>query len=154
MYGERIIQYLYNNHIRYNIISHPASYTAQGTAHSAHISGKQIAKTVIIKIDGVAKMMVIPGNLRVNLHMLKSIFWANRVELVSEDELKALFPDCEIGGMPPFGNLYGIDVYVARELTKDNEIAFNAGNHRELIKMNYNDFARMVHPNVMEFAER
>jgi len=145
---------LYQSHTPYTVIRHPATYTAQGTAHAAHISGKMIAKTVVVKIEGEPKMMVLPANHKVNLEELRWLFWTDDVKLVNENELRKLFPDCEIGGMPPFGNLYGMDVYVSIDLTRDREIAFNAGNHSELMKLDYTDYAQLVHPNVMEFETR
>ena len=154
MTGHKLFQYLYQNHVRYDIIKHPVAFTAQGIAHASHLSGKELAKTVIIKIDGRMVMMVLPANYKLNIDMLRSIFWTDNVELAHEDEIGHMFPDCELGGMPPFGNLYGMEVYVSRELTQDGDIAFNAGNHSELVRMHYNDFARMVHPSVMDFALR
>jgi len=152
MIGGKMIDYLYHNHIRFKVIEHPMTFTAQGTAHSAHVPGKNFAKTVVLEINGKMNMMVMPAEYKVNLSFLKNIFWTDDVKLASEEELKGLFPDCEIGGMPPFGNLYGIDVFVSEELTKDDEIAFNAGNHTELVKMTYSDYAKLVHPNVLDFT--
>jgi len=153
MTGQKLFQFLYDNHVRYDILKHPVAFTAQGIAHAAHVSGRMVAKTVIVKVDDRMVMMVLPASCRLNIDMLRSIFWTDRVELANEEEIARMFPDCEIGGMPPFGNLYGLEVYVSRELTRDPQISFNAGNHSELVRMSYTDFARIVHPSVMDFAQ-
>ncbi len=147
--------YLDKNKVRYEVVPHLTTYTAQGTAQSAHISGKEIAKTVIVNVDsgdGRMAMVVLPASRKIDLALLKDVTGAQTVELATEDEFKDMFPDCEIGAMPPFGNLYAMDVYVERSLAEDEEIAFNAGNHRELIKMSYRDFERLVKPKVLEIA--
>lgn len=152
MPAQRLKDYLDSNNIKYISIMHSPAYTAQGIAHSAHISGKEMAKTVIVKSDGVMLMVVMPANLKVNLEQFKEILRADEVELACEEEFKFKFPDCELGAMPPFGNLYEMDVYISDELTKDREIAFNAGSHTELIRMAYEDFDRLVHPKVVSFS--
>ncbi|MBI5149339.1 MAG: YbaK/EbsC family protein [Candidatus Omnitrophica bacterium] len=147
----KLRKYLDDNRIKYVVISHSAAFTAQGVAQSAHISGKEIAKTVIVNVDGEdgrMAMVVLPASDKIDLLLLKELIGAEAVELATEDEFKDIFPDCEIGAMPPFGNLYHIPVYAARKLSEDEEIAFNAGNHRELIKMKYRDFERLVKPKV------
>ncbi len=152
MPAQRLKEYLNKNNIKYISIVHSPAYTAQGIAHSAHISGKELAKTVIVKSDGEMIMVVMPANLKVNLEQFKRILHADVVELACEEEFKFKFPDCELGAMPPFGNLYDMDVYVYDELTKDKEIAFNAGSHTELIRMGYEDFERLVQPKVVSFS--
>ena len=137
---------------KYVVISHSKAYTAQGIAAIAHISGKELAKTVIVKLDGDLAMAVLPASYQVDLEALRKDTGVQRAELASEREFKQHFPDCETGAMPPFGNLYGIPVYVDETLTEDREIAFNAGSHYELIKMAYRDFERLVKPEVMEFS--
>jgi Ala-tRNA(Pro) deacylase len=149
---QRLKEYLNKNNIKYISIMHSPAYTAQGIAHSAHISGKELAKTVIVKRDGEMIMVVMPANLKVNLEQFKEILHADVVELACEEEFKFKFPDCELGAMPPFGNLYDMDVYVSDELTKDKEIAFNAGSHTELIRMEYEDFERLIRPRVVSFS--
>jgi Ala-tRNA(Pro) deacylase len=106
---------------------------------------------VIVKLDERSVMTVLPSNWKVDLHRLRDVFFMNHIRLASEDELKVLFPDCEVGAMPPFGNLYGLDVYVDRSLTEDDEIVFQAGTHTDTIRMRYADFAELVHPRVAEF---
>ena len=152
MKGQKVIDFLRNNNIHFDIIKHPTAFTAQGIAHAAHISGKMLAKTVIVNVDGKFKMLVMPANKRINIDALKGLLWAKNVRLATEDEFREIFTDCEIGGMPPFGNLYGLDTYIASELTRDEEIAFNAGSHSQLCKITYSDYAKLAHPKVMEFS--
>jgi Ala-tRNA(Pro) deacylase len=152
MPAQRLKEYLNKNNIKYISIMHSPAYTAQGIAHSAHISGKELAKTVIVKSDGEMIMVVMPANHKVNLEQFKGILHADVVELACEEEFKFKFSDCELGAMPPFGNLYNMDVYVSDELTKDKEIAFNAGSHTELIRMEYEDFEKLVQPKVVSFS--
>ncbi len=146
MPSNRLREYLDTNKVKYVVIVHSASYTAQEIAASAHISGDEMAKTVILKLDGKFAMVVLPASHKVDLDRCKSIIGAKSVELALEEEFKYRFPECEIGAMPPFGNLYEMDTFVAEQLGKNEFIAFNAGNHRELIKTKYDEFERLVQP--------
>lgn len=149
---QRLKRFLDEHGVRYVSIRHSPAYTAQEIAASAHVKGKELAKTVMIKIDGEMAMAVLPASFQVDLYMLMDVFGADKVELATEDEFKGLFGECELGAMPPFGNLYDLDVYVARELIEDDEIAFNAGSHTELLRLAYEDFARLVQPRVLDFT--
>ncbi|MCI0400357.1 MAG: YbaK/EbsC family protein [Gammaproteobacteria bacterium] len=149
---KKLKQFLDKNKIKYVAIKHSPMYTAQEIAASAHIPGKELAKTVIVKLDGKLAMAVLPASYRVNLGQLKKATGAKTVELASEQEFTDLFPECELGAMPPFGNLYDMDVYVAERLAEDEEIAFNAGTHTELLRLAYKDFERLVAPKVIAFA--
>jgi Ala-tRNA(Pro) deacylase len=149
---KKLKEFLDNNNIKYVTIEHSPSYTAQEIAASAHIPGKELAKTVIVKIDGKMAMAVLPASFKVNFGLLKKASSAKNVTLAGEDDFKDMFPDCDVGAMPPIGNLYGMDVYVDEQLTKDKEIAFNAGSHSELIRLEYKDFERLVHPKVEKFS--
>jgi Ala-tRNA(Pro) deacylase len=142
----KLIEFLDSNNIQYNTIVHTPSYTAQEIAASAHISGKEVAKTVLVKIDGKITMIVLPASDKIDLGLLKKKVGADKVELAGEREFESRFPDCDLGAMPPFGNLYGMDVFVADKLTRGVEIAFNAGSHTELIKLAYKDFEKLVRP--------
>ena len=146
-----LVNYLGEEHVDYETIPHPTTFTAQETAASAHIPGIEFAKTVIVKIDGKLAMAVLPAQYKIHLGLLKQEAEANQVALASEEDFKDLFPGCETGAMPPFGNLYGMDVYVEESLLEDSEIAFNAGSHTELIKLSYLDFERLVRPNIGRF---
>jgi Ala-tRNA(Pro) deacylase len=150
----KVRAFLDEHHIKYVVISHSKAYTAQGIAAIAHIPGQELAKTVVVKLDGALAMAVLPASFQVDLLALKRAVGVEDASLASEREFKQHFPDCETGAMPPFGNLYGIPVYVDETLTRDEEIAFNAGTHLELIRMAYIDFERVVDPQVLEFSTR
>ncbi len=145
---KKLKEFLDSHDIKYVSISHSPAYSAQTIAESAHIPGKELAKTVIVKIDDKFAMVILPASHRVHLGHLKAAVSASHVELATETELENLFPDCERGAMPPFGNLYDMDVYVAEQLTEDDEIAFSAGSHTELIRMSYKDFENLVTPKI------
>lgn len=149
---KRLTQFLDENSIKYSVITHSQAFTANETAALAHIPGKEIAKTVIVKADKEFVMTVLPASEMVNFKALKDVLNVPHVTLASETEFTALFPNCEAGAMPPFGNLYNMSVVAARSLSEDKEIAFNAGTHRELIRMQYADFERLVKPRVAEFS--
>ncbi|HYE26236.1 MAG TPA: YbaK/EbsC family protein [Clostridia bacterium] len=150
----RLKEYLDTNHIRYVTITHSLAYTAGGIAQITHIPGKLIAKTVMVIVDGLLAMAVVPGPMHVDLRAMKAALGAEEIEIASERQFAHVFPDCELGAMPPFGNLYNLPVYVDEELTKDKEIAFNAGTHRELIRLEYEDFGRLVAPQVLRIGTR
>jgi Ala-tRNA(Pro) deacylase len=149
---KKLKDFLDNQQVKYVTITHSPAYTAQEVAASAHVSGKDVAKTVIVNIDAKAAMAVLPANRKIVLQDLRDVTGAERVRFATEEEFQSRFPDCETGAMPPFGNLYGMDVYVAPELTEEEEIVFNAGSHTEVIKMAYADFERLVKPRVMSFT--
>ena len=145
---EKLKQFLDSNNVKYVTISHSMAYTAQEVAASAHVKGRELAKTVMVKIDGNLAMVVIPASFQVDLTLLREATHGAIVELATETEFKDKFPGCETGAMPPFGNLYGMEVFAAARLAEDKEIAFNAGSHTELIKLAYKDFERLVRPKV------
>jgi Ala-tRNA(Pro) deacylase len=150
----RLKHFLDQHNVKYVTVSHAPAYTAQEVAESAHIRGSRLAKVVIVKIDGKMAMAVLPASEKVNSNLLKAAAGARHVELASEAEFKDKFPECELGAMPPFGNLYGMEVFVADTLAAENgEIAFNAGTHRELVKMAYQDFERLVEPRVVKLTQ-
>ncbi len=141
-----------SQNVKYVNISHSAAYTAQEIAASAHIPGQELAKTVMVRLDGKLAMAVLPASYKVDLNALKQATRTNQVELAGEQEFRSQFPECELGAMPPFGNLYDLQVYVDQSLTKDDTIAFNAGSHTELIKLSYKDFESLVRPKILKFA--
>jgi Ala-tRNA(Pro) deacylase len=154
MPATKLKEFLDSHNIKYVSITHSKAYTAQGIAAAAHISGKELAKTVMISIDGDMAMAVLPASEQVNLDSLKSALKAKKVELASERQFRDRFADCELGAMPPFGNLYNMRVIVDETLTHDKEIAFNAGTHLELIRLAFADFERLVQPTVLRFSRR
>ena len=149
MPAQKLKEFLDSRDVEYITISHSPAYTAQRIAELTHIPGKELAKTVIVKLDGEFAMAVLPASHRVDFDYLKRGVTANNVEVASESEFKDLFPDCEVGAMPPFGNLYDMDLYVAEKLTDDEEIAFNSGSHTELVRLSYQDFENLVSPKVI-----
>ncbi len=154
MPAKKLREFLDSHQVKYVTISHSPAYTAQEIAASAHVKGKDLAKTVMVKLDGRMAMAVLPASQKVSLDRLKEVAGVGRADLASEQEFKSLFAECDIGAMPPFGNLYGLDVYVSDMLAKDEEIAFNAGSHTELIKLPYKDFERLVRPKVAKLSYR
>jgi Ala-tRNA(Pro) deacylase len=147
-----LTEYLDAHNVAYVVISHSPAYTAQVIAGLTHIPGKDLAKTVIVRMDGRLVMAVLPAKLHVDLELLRKTADAKSVALAVEEEFKDRFPQCETGAMPPFGSLFGLDVFADDSLEKDKEIAFNAGTHRELIRMAWEDFKRLAEPEVMRLA--
>jgi Ala-tRNA(Pro) deacylase len=142
----RVHDFLQRQHTRYELIHHARAVTAQETAASAHIPGQLLAKTVMVNLDGRLAMVVVPAARRVNFGRLCRDTGAQDAALASEADFRDLFPDCEVGAMPPFGNLYGLEVYVDESLVSDADIAFNAGTHTEIVRMPYSEFERLVAP--------
>ena len=147
-----LAKFLDDNEVKYVTIRHSIAYTAQQIAESAHISGDEMAKTVMVKLDGHLAMAVLRGTDRVDLDLLRSAAGAKEAELATEVQFQGTFPGVELGAMPPFGNLYGMDVYVDEALTRDERIAFNAGSHSELIQLDYADYERLVKPRIANFS--
>jgi Ala-tRNA(Pro) deacylase len=151
---QKLIDYLEENRVQFTRIIHSTAYTAQVIAHRAHISGKMLAKTIIFKDpEDQFLMAVVPANYQVDKERLSDLY-GKKLELSSEEEFCRLFPGCETGGMPPFGNLFGVPVYVSKTLAESEEIAFNAGNHRELLHMSFADFNRLVKPTIAAFSRK
>jgi len=149
---KKLKDFLDQNSVKYMTISHSPAFTAQEIAASACIPGKELAKTVVIKIDGKMAMAVLPASLKVNFELLKNATGAGAVGLAGENEFRSMFPECDVGAMPPFGNLYGMDVFVTDKLAENEEIAFNAGSHTELIRLAYKDFERLVKPRIVQMS--
>jgi Ala-tRNA(Pro) deacylase len=143
---QKLKEFLDANKVKYITVSHSPAYTAQELAAQAHVPGKEWAKTVVVKLDGKMAMAVIPAAHRVVFDLLRQAAGAREAALASESEFAKAFPGCEVGAMPPFGNLYGMDVYVSEELAGDEEISFNAGSFTELIRLPYREFERLVKP--------
>lgn len=146
MPASKLKEFLNSRGIKYVSLQHSPAFTAAEIAASTHVSGRDFAKTVIVKIGGTLAMVVVPANRKLVLSDLREFLETDRVKLATEAEFQGAFPDCEIGAMPPFGNLYGMPVYVAASLAAEREIAFNACTHTEAIKMAYEDFEQLVHP--------
>lgn len=146
-------RYLNNYGIPYRLIEHEPAYSAYDAARAAQVPQQEFAKTVVVKIDGKFWMTILRTDHRINTHAIKSTFDAHDVHLAHEEDLTALFPDCEMGAMPPFGNLYGIPVLLDQSLLNDEEIAFNACDHSRVIRMRLSDYLRLVNPLVGRFSQ-
>ena len=144
--------FLDENGIRYVSIQHSPAFSAAEVAASAHVAEKNFAKTIVVKINDTPAMIVLPANRRLVLSDVKDLLEEPHLRLASEAELLGLFPNCEVGAMPPFGNLYGMTVYVVPQLSLRDEIAFNAGSHTEIIQMAFEDFDRLVKPRVIDLV--
>jgi Ala-tRNA(Pro) deacylase len=152
MPANKLTEFLDSEKVKYVSISHSPAYTAQEVAASAHIHGKDMAKTVMITLNGKMAMAVLPASRKIGFDLLQAASGTENVQLAGERAFCDIFPGCEVGAMPPFGNLYGMDVYVSKLLADDAEIVFNAGSHTELIRMAYDDFVRLVKPKVVRLA--
>jgi len=153
MPSRKLKEFLDKNNIKYITIQHSPAYTAQEIAASARIHGKELAKTVIIKKDGKLAMAVLPANYHVDVEVLKKATGANSLTIATEQEFKDAFPECEIGAMPPFGNLYGMETFAEDSLAENKDIVFNAGTHTELIRKSYADFVNLVKPKILTFIK-
>jgi Ala-tRNA(Pro) deacylase len=147
----RLIEYLNQSKIRYDVLHHPEAFTAQELAAIEHVKGRSHAKVVMIKADGEEFMAVLPADHRVDLEKLDKAT-GKHTTLATEAEFKALFPDCAVGSMPPFGQLYGVATYVDASLIGAEQIVFEAGTHSDAIRMSYADYARLAKPTAADFA--
>lgn len=152
MPAKKLKEFLDSHKVTYTTLTHPRAYTAQEIAFLAHVHGDEFAKTVIAKVDGEMVMAVLPASYHVDLHLLKAAANGKKIALATETDFRDRFPGCETGAMPPFGQLYGMRVFVDESLTREKEIAFNAGTHEELVRLAYSDFAKLVKPKVAQFS--
>jgi len=146
---KRLKEMLDEAKVPYQVYNHPLAYTAQEIAAKQHVSGNEMAKVVMLETDDRLVMGVVRGNDKISLHAVEDSLGVRNARLATEDEFIARFPQCEIGAMPPFGNLFGVKVYVDPALEKDEYIYFNAGNHVQTVRLKYKDFARLVQPTVV-----
>jgi Ala-tRNA(Pro) deacylase len=152
--SERLLHFLEEQHVPFVTIPHARAYTAQEIAASVHVPGQEVAKTVIVLADEKLHMAVMPATRRTDLVLLKKALGVKKIRLATEAEFEGVFPECEVGAMPPFGNLYRIPVIVDESLKKDREIVFNAGSHTETVKMAFDEFVELVKPLFGSFTER
>ena len=151
MLSRKLLHLLKEKHIHYAIRRHPRTFSALMTAEAAHVPGAMLAKSVILRVEGELRMFVMPAGEQLDFDALRDIFGTDDIRLAREDEFESVFDDCELGGEPPFGNIYGMPVYVSPRLTVDEEIMFNAGDHSRMLKMKYRDYDRLVHPCLMNW---
>ena len=152
MLSPRLHNLLDQAHAPYTTFTHDRTVTAQDTAAAAHVGNQRFAKTVMLKVDGKLAMMVMPAAYRVDLTRLSRALGGGEVELAQEDDFKDAFPDCELGAMPPFGNLYGVPVYVDSRMAEQPEIVFNAGSHTDAVRMPYVEFEKLAQPEMLWLA--
>jgi len=150
--SKRLKDYLEKNQVSYQAGYHQEVYTAQEIAAVQRVPGKEMAKVVMVKADGKMVMLVLPASYQVDMKKLKAALQCKKVGMAKEKEFEELFPDCEIGAMPPFGNLYNLDVWVDKVLTEDASIVFQAGSHVETLRIKYSDYVRLVNPKVGDFS--
>lgn len=147
-------QYLDENDAHYELVPHRRDYSAQAAAADTHTPGKAFAKCVLIWADNYYALVVLPADHRLDFALLRDSIGATDAGLVREEEMLRLFPDCELGAEPPFGNLYDLPVYVASQLAADDTITFNGGTHEEAVRMPYREFERLVEPTVIDCATK
>jgi Ala-tRNA(Pro) deacylase len=148
-----LLRYLQSNKVEFQVMEHDPAFSAHDVAAVAHVPESEMAKAILIKIDEHYWMAVLRSDQRINQQLIRRVFGAKIVHLAHEEELGMLFPDCQIGAMPPFGNLYGLPVVVEESLAGDEEIVFNACTHTKAIRMKFSDFKRLAKPVITGFAE-
>lgn len=148
--ARRLKEYLEENKVPYTHCTHHLAYTAQEVAAAQHVPGREVAKTIVLKADDQFLMVILPAVLKINLKVVREALTYKQIEFATEKEFASLFPDSEVGAMPPFGNLYGLPVYVDPSLSANEEIIFNAGTHVETIRMKYRDFERLAQPKMID----
>ena len=151
---DKLETYLRENAVSFEVQHHPRAVAAQEVAATEHVPGKMLAKTVMVLADEKMVMLALPAPYQVNLEKAGEVLGAEEVRLAEEEEFEGTFPDCELGAMPPFGNLYGLPVYVEEALVEDGTIFFRAGTHTDTMSLGYADFERLVEPTVAGFARR
>ena len=151
---DRLENYLRENRVSFEEQHHPRAVTAQEVAASEHVPGRMLAKTVMVLADGEIVMLALPAPYQVDLEKAAAALGVDEARLAEEEEFEDSFPDCEVGAMPPFGNLYGVPVYVEKTLAEDETIVFRSGTHTETMSVSYSDFERLVEPTVAQFALR
>jgi Ala-tRNA(Pro) deacylase len=144
--------YLRQNGVGFEVKTHEQAFTMQEVAAALHVPGNQVAKVVIVCADKDKVMLVLPAPYRMNVDLVRDLVGAKNVRLAKEEEFGELFPDCATGAMPPFGNLYGVPVYVDRSMAEEPDMVFRIGTHRETMKIAYADFVRLAQPVVGDFS--
>jgi Ala-tRNA(Pro) deacylase len=147
-------EYLRENGVPFEVQHHPRAITAQEVAATEHVPGKMLAKVVVVMVDGRMVMLSLPAPYQVDLEKVGKVLGAEEARLAEEEEFEGAFPDCEVGAMPPFGNLYGMPVYVEEALAEDETIFFRAGTHTDTMSVRYTDFEQLVEPTIAAFAHR
>ena len=147
-----LLHYLLENKIQHQLIEHETAFTAHEVARSTHVPEGELAKTIVVRADGGFWMVVLRGDQEIDMGLLRKALNAKELRFAHEEDLDFLFPDCQTGSMPPFGNLYGVPVIVDAALAEDSEIVFNACSHTKAIRMKFADYGRLVQPRIAAFA--
>ncbi len=147
---KKLREYLDSHNVKYVVIHHSPAFTAQEVAATAHVPGKEMIKTVMVKVDDRMTMVALPASANLDFNKLRDSLKARHVELANEREFRDLFPECEVGAMPPFGPLYEVEMVLSNKLAEDEFVAFNAGSHREVIKMAFKDYQQLTHPKMVQ----
>jgi Ala-tRNA(Pro) deacylase len=148
----RLGQLFEREKVSYEIVRHPPGYTAQHVAAHTHTRGREFAKTVVLRADDRYVMAVLPAHRRVSLDRARETLGAGKVRLATEEELRRLFPDSEVGAEPPFGNLYDLPVYASPELAENERITFNGGSHEQCVRIRWADYERLVRPTLADWS--
>jgi Ala-tRNA(Pro) deacylase len=148
-----VIDYLKHNNVQYEVIEHAPAFSAHEVAVVSHVPEKDLAKTLIVNADGKFYMVVMSADHRLDDRLMHDVLKVKHVHLATEEALRQIFPDCEVGAMPPFGNLYALPVYVDKTLADDDVIVFNACSHTRSIRLKMYEFLRLVKPVVAEFSQ-
>jgi Ala-tRNA(Pro) deacylase len=148
-----VMDYLKHNNVQYEVIEHAPAFSAHEVAIVSHVPEKDLAKTLIVNADGKFYMVVMPADHRLDDHLMHDVLKAKHVHLATEEDLRQIFPDCEVGAMPPFGNLYALPVYVDKALADDDVIVFNACSHTRSIRLKMYEFLQLVKPVIAEFSQ-
>jgi Ala-tRNA(Pro) deacylase len=154
MIAKKLKDFLDSYQVKYVTVQHSPAFSAQEVAASVHVPGKEMAKTVIVNVKGELAMAVLPANYHIDFHRLMDALRTSDMYLATEEEFQSRFPDCELGAMPPFGNLYGMKTYVSQSLSEDEHITFEAGSHSEVITLSWQDYQRLVSPAIVSFTDR
>jgi Ala-tRNA(Pro) deacylase len=154
MIAKKLKDFLDSYQVKYVSVQHSPAYSAQEVAALVHVPGREMAKTVIVNVKGELAMAVLPANYHIDFHRLMDALRTSDMYLATEEEFQSRFPDCELGAMPPFGNLYGMKTYVSQSLAEDEQITFEAGSHSEVISMSWSDYQRLVSPTIVSFTDR
>ena len=149
---ERVEQTLQAHHVQYELFTHPMSFTAQHTAEVEHVSGRRVMKVVVVEAAGKPIMVVVPATHHVDPDKVAAVIGVKHARVADEGEFARLFPDCEIGAMPPFGNLYGLPVYIDASFVEVDKVVFPAASHAESIALAYRDYARLARPVVADLV--
>ncbi len=154
MIAKKLKDFLDSYEVKYISVTHSPAYTAHDVAQSIHVPEHEVAKTVVVNIKGELALAVLPASYHIDFHRMMDSLRTRDMYLATEDEFQSRFPDCELGAMPPFGNLYGMKTYVSHSLAEQPRITFNAGDHSEAITMEFTDYNRLVSPVITSFSDR